>query len=604
MRYMKKWFAVLMLCLWPLLQASAQSNDEQLAQQYLSNGEYDKAVILYEKLIEKIPGSMYFYENLLTCYKQLKQEDDAVKLAKRLGRRFEDQPIYKVDQIILISARDKNKGKKELDKLWKEMPPTEMTITRISEAFEKRGLYAEAIQTLKIGRLKIGNPEAWHVALGRLYGIVGERSLMIDEYLAAVQTNAADLDAVENNLQQGMGDSAQAAQLKQALTDRLKTDPANESIMEMLIWYSVQQRDFMTALHQVKMIDRRQKGEGKRIFELAGIAGTNNAFDAAIACCSYIMALGRNLRYYNDAQNLQLQMRRKKVVNGIYNKQDLLQLENDYKSFIGEFGENPATATSMKDLAELYAYYLDQPDSAIMLLASLSEMYRLPAKFRAECKLMLGDVYILIGNYWDPVLYYGQVDKEFKEDELGQEAKFRNARLSYYKGEFEWAQAQLDILKKATSQLISNNSIELALLIQDNLGLDSNEEAMKIFADAELYIYQHKFKEAMAALDTIYARFPQHSLADEILYAKARIFRMQQQWQPAVDLLEKVYTVFGFDILADNALFDAAEIYEFNLKQPDQAMKLYEKLITDFPGSLYTVEARKRFRILRGDLVN
>jgi outer membrane protein assembly factor BamD (BamD/ComL family) len=374
--------------------------------------------------------------------------------------------------------------------------------------------------------------------------------------------------------------------------------------MEMLIWYSVQQRDFMTALNQLKVIDRRQKGEGKRIFELAGIAGTNNAFDAAIACCNYVISFGQNLPFYNESKNLLLQMRRKKVVKGIYTRQDLVQLENDYKSFISEFGENPATSESMKDLAELYAYYLDQPDAAIQLLTVLSDMYRAPAKFRAECKLMLGDVYILIGNYWDPVLYYGQVDKEFKEDELGQEAKFRNARLSYYKGEFEWAQAQLDILKKATSQLISNNSIELSLLIQDNLGLDSNEEAMKIFADAELYIYQHKFKEAMAALDTIYARFPQHSLADEILYAKARISRMQQQWQPAVELLEKVYTVFGYDILADNALFDAAEIYEFNLKQPDKALKLYEKLITDFPGSLYTVEARKRFRILRGDLVN
>ena len=217
---------------------------------------------------------------------------------------------------------------------------------------------------------------------------------------------------------------------------------------------------------------------------------------------------------------------------------------------------------------------------------------------------MLGDVYILVGNYWDPVLYYGQVDKDFKEDELGQEAKFRNAKLSYYKGEFEWSQAQLDVLKKATSQLISNNSIELALLIQDNLGLDSNEEAMKLFADADLYIYQNKFNEAIANLDTIYARYPMHSLADDILYAKSRIYRKQQQWQKALDLLDKVYTVYSYDILADNAIFDAAEIYDYNLNNKTKAKELYEKLITQLPGSLYAVEARKRYRFLRGDVLN
>lgn len=582
----------------------AQSNDEQLAQQYFSNGEFDKAVILYEKLLDKNPGSTYFYENLLTCYKQLKNIDQALKTTKKLFKRFEDQPIYAIDHGLLMQLKDQQKGIKELEKIISGMPAIDVYIIKTAEAFYKRGLYTESIKCYLKGRLLLNNEHLWHVELGKIYAITGQRNQMIDEYLEAVQMNPLSLEAVENNLQLSMNDSSQAAELKQALYKKLQKSPTNEPLMEMFIWYEIQQQDFNGAFIQIKAIDKRQKQEGRRVLELAQIAMSNNFFDGAIGYCQYVIDQGKNLRFYNEAKNLQLQSRRKKVTNGMYTNADLKLLEMDYKNYLAEYGIGVATAAPIKDLAELYAYYLGMPDSAIYYLNLLVEIPRLGSQFKGECKLMLGDIYILVGNYWDPVLYYGQVDKDFKEDELGQEAKFRNAKLSYYKGEFEWSQAQLDVLKKATSQLISNNSIELALLIQDNLGLDSNEEAMKLFADADLFIYQNKFTDAIANLDTIYARFPQHSLADDILYAKARIYRKQQQWQKSLDLLDKVYTVYSYDILADNALFNAAEIYDYNLNNKVKAKELYEKLLTQFPGSLFAVEARKRFRFLRGDVVN
>ncbi|MBI3234029.1 MAG: tetratricopeptide repeat protein, partial [Bacteroidetes bacterium] len=516
----------------------------------------------------------------------------------------EDQPLYNVDHALLMTSKDKQKGNKEISKIISTLPPVELIVQKTADAFIKRDMLNEAIETYKKGRSIFNNDNLWHVELGKTYNMAGMRNEMINEYLEAVQVDAASLEAVENNLQQSMADSAQSAELKQALYTRLQKNPTNEPLMEMLIWYEIQQKDFKGAFNQLKVLDKRQKLEGRRIIEIARIAENNRDFESAINYCQYIIDQGKLGRYYNEAKNLQLETRRRKVTNGIYTQNDLKQLEKDYKEYISEYGVSPATASSIKDLAEMYAYYLNMPDTAITYLEMLTNMPRLSNAMRAECKLMLGDVYILIGNYWDPVLLYGQVDKDFKEDELGQEAKFRNAKLSYYKGEFEWSQTQLDILKKATSQLISNNSIELALLIQDNLGLDSNEEAMKLFADADLYIYQNKFNEAIANLDTIYARFPQHSLADDILYAKARIYRKQQQWQKALDMLDKVYTIYSYDILADNALFDAAEIYEYNLNNKAKAKELYEKLITQLPGSSFAVEARKRYRMLRGDVVN
>ncbi len=91
------------------------------------------------------------------------------------------------------------------------------------------------------------------------------------------------------------------------------------------------------------------------------------------------------------------------------------------------------------------------------------------------------------------------------KDPLGQDAKLRNARLAYYKGEFEWAQTQLDILKTATTQNISNDALELSLVIQDNTGLDSTEDALIQYASADLLLFQNRIDACFARLDSIYA---------------------------------------------------------------------------------------------------
>jgi TolA-binding protein len=56
--------------------------------------------------------------------------------------------------------------------------------------------------------------------------------------------------------------------------------------------------------------------------------------------------------------------------------------------------------------------------------------------------------------------------------------------------------------------------------------------------------------------------------------------------------------------LGDDALFSLASLEESYLKDNEKAKQHYQELLTKYPGSLYTVEARKRFRKLRGDNLN
>jgi tetratricopeptide (TPR) repeat protein len=193
------------------------------------------------------------------------------------------------------------------------------------------------------------------------------------------------------------------------------------------------------------------------------------------------------------------------------------------------------------------------------------------------------------------------VEKDMREDPLGHEAKLKNAKLSYYRGEFELAQEHLDVLKLATSREIANDAMDLSILIQDNTGLDSTTEAMKEYAAIDLLLFQNKTAEALAKTDSMMKKFPEHSLTDELLWLSAKIYRKMGDYTNAIAALEKINTSYPDDILGDNALYTLGNIYEENLKDNAKAMEAYQKFLIKYPGSIFTVEARKRFRMLRGD---
>ena len=255
----------------------------------------------------------------------------------------------------------------------------------------------------------------------------------------------------------------------------------------------------------------------------------------------------------------------------------------------------------MQLLSSLYIRKLHEPMRAVEFLQSAVNSPAYSAKDRSLLKLELADAWLAAGDVWESDLLYGQVDREFKEDPLGQEARFRRARLAYFRGEFEWAQTQLEVLKGATTQLISNNAIRLSLLIQDNIGIDSNEHAMHLFSQAELLMMQGRWKEAGIHLDSLDSLYKTATLRDEVAFARAQMLEEQGFWEEAAAAYDKVATVYSYEILADNALYRLGMISLEKLKDDKRAMKAFETLILQHTGSLFVVDARKHYRKLRGD---
>src|SRR5690625_7053529 len=99
--------------------------------------------------------------------------------------------------------------------------------------------------------------------------------------------------------------------------------------------------------------------------------------------------------------------------------------------------------------------------------------------------------------------------------ELGHEANFKIAQTSYFKGDFRWALTQLNVLKRATTQLMANDAMFLNLRIQDNILGDSTQTSLKEFAAADLWVLQDNPEGAIVLLKDILVKHEGKSIIDD-----------------------------------------------------------------------------------------
>lgn len=584
---------------------SAQNTDEKLAAQYFSEKSYTKAADIYEDLASKQPESIYFYENLLQCYIMLKDFKSAEKLVDKRIRKNSQVYTYQVDKAYLYHLQDQVQNREEVFKnLQRIKPGSAEEAEQLANAFLKRRFYEQAVSVYLSARKSLKDNELFAFSLSELYFYKSDTRAGTEELVQMAGSSEYLIEDVKNRLVVAYADVQNYKVLSEVLLLRLQSTPDNLAYNELLVWSYTQLKDWKGALIQTRSVDKRLKEEGRRLFELAAVLLQNDEYEYALQCFEYVKSLGSDKRYYYQAQQgmLNCGMLQIKARNDV-GKGRLLAMEQEYLGFIAGNGVNWQTAEQIRELSELYIYYLHQPQKAI---AQLNQVLAIPGvnpKLLAACKLDLGDAQLIIGESWEADLLYKQVEKSYSNDPLGQEAKFRYARLCYFRGEFEWSQTQLDVLKEATTQLISNNAMRLWLTIQDNLGLDSNAEALELYAKAELLIFQNRLDEAVIALDEIPALFPGHTLSDEICYSKAVIAEKQEKFIEAELLYLKLIRDFSYDILADNALINLARMYEFRMLDTAKAKKIYEMIILNYTGSLYANEARKRYRFLRGDML-
>ena len=592
-------FLSLLLC--ASFALSAQTN--QLAQQYFMDGEYEKAAELYNALAQENYNPFYF-DRYVTSLMNLRRYDDAESaIKKQLKRTPEDLTLHvKYGQLLEQQVQD-DRAAKQFDAAIENLRGDKYQITQLANAFLVLTKYDYAIQAYERGTKLLKEDGAFSFNLGDLYRRKGELAPMITNYLDALNEDPRRAGNVQTHFQRYLDEEGLMEAQKQ-LYARIQEDKKDNPLYpEMLAWVAIQRKDYKGALRQVRALDRRLEENGQRVLDLGNLAANDRDYETAIAAYDYVVEnKPEGSPFYLEAKREGLLTRRRAITDGYaYTEEDLRILESAYFDFLAQFGNNPASARIAIQLAELEALYLNDLARATEILQRIVDLNGVNEHVRAQAKLALADYYLMQGEVWESTLLYSQVDKQFKEDLLGHEARFRNARLSYFRGDFEWAQSQFDVLKASTSRLIANDALDLSVFIMDNLGLDTSATALQTYADAELLMFQNKYDQAFATLDDLLREFPGHDLEDDVVYLRGRLYQKLRRYGEAAEQYQQVVDGYPESIRLDNALFALAGLYENELGDRDKARELYETLFIDYSNSILAVEARKKYRELRGD---
>lgn len=587
-----------------LVSVAAYGQDNRLAQQYFQDGEYEKAAVLYEKLYSGNEENDFYFERYIECLLSTQAFDEAEKVIKRQLKKSPSNMNLYVTYGKLFERQYRDDDALAQYKIAiQNLPKDAFAVTKLSNAFVVLSKYDLAIETYEKGAALLKDNNVFAYNLGELYRRKGDTPKMVESYLNALASNPDRLGSVQTIFQRSFLPE-DFEELQTQLYSRIAQNESAIYYTELLTWVFIQRKDYKNALRQVRALDRKLKENGGRVFQLAEVAANDKDYDTAIEAYEYVVQKGMESSFYIDAKREALRSKRSKIVEGYkYTPQELAQLEQEYESFLNEFGKSRITANIVLELAELEALYINNLDKSIQLLDEMIKYPSVDKNVQAEGKLNLGDYYLIKSEVWEATLLYSQVDKDFKEDALGNEARYRNARLSYYSGDFQWAQAQFEILKAATSKLIANDAIDMSVFIMDNLGLDTTATALKMYSEADLLVFQNRFEDAFTKLDSLMAQFPAHSLDDDVLYLKSKIYAKKRDHVKQAEMLQLIIEKYKDGIRADNALYNLASLYETHLGNVEKAKELYERLFIEYSGSTLAVDAKKRFRVLRGDKI-
>ena len=601
---------ILLLCMLFVQSLDAQNVhnqrqfDEKLAREFYYKKDYEKARDIYKNLYDNYKQVSYFTQ-YADCLILTGDYEAAEKAYKSFLKSNPKNWKAHVDLAYVYSQQGDNpKAVKYLNKVIKDVPDTKNAIVEVSNLLRNRNFNDEAIALFERGASNPNINYKFYLEKAYTYNSMLDFENATDCYLMYLKENPEQYEMVKTRFRvmmmydlNGNVDDV----IRMALLRKTQEDPENEEFSSLLMWYSLQQQDYELALMQLKALDKRGKGNYENdILYIAQIAGDNRQYDIAIEAYDYLLKKSEEGVFYFQATIGLIKMEyQKAVAEGNHDKAFYENLSAKIDGFLAKMGYSADVLQVIAVQADVLAFELGRYDEAKALLINALEMNLLP-KSKAELKMKLADVYLLTDEVWEATLLYSQVEKSMKNEPIAHEARYKNAQLRYFIGEFEWANTALDILKAATSKLVANDAMTLSLTINDNLEYDTI--ALRRLAKADYYIYQRKYTLANQMLDSVAAYNPNEVSLPSVFYRKAKLAMNEGDYGLADSLYRRVYEGYADSYIADEALMEDALLLENQLDRKEDAMECYSKLFDYYTASVYVAQARKSYRRLRDEL--
>ena len=577
-----------------------EKNNFQKANEYYKSGQFNKAAELFEVIYKK--ERINIYKKYVDCLIKIKEYKKAEKIIKSHYKKSQN-PTDLIELGFLYAEKgDFNEENKIFNSVLDKIKQNKKYSASAGDSFYRKNKYSFAIKSY-LHANKFNSKPSHYIKIANCFAYLNDLKSMYETITDLLHSYPNYLRTAKNMLIRTINDDELNNNniiLKKILLKEIQKNNSYE-ISKLIIWLFLQEKNFQDALKYEISIDKQILNNIDDIITIIELADKNQEYDIAIEGLDYILQHSKiNSIQYQFARVKTLEIKYSLIATTkVISRKEIEQLSNDHKKLIEEIGINSNTVITLTNYCRILSSYLEKNHVAVELLNKTINDSNLNQQDQAICKLELGRILISSDKMWEAILIFSQVEKKFKNDIIGQQAKFEKIKINFYQGDFQWAQTQLDVLKLSTSKLIANDAMKLSLLISDNLNLDTTNTALASFAKAELLNQQNKHFQAIDELNKIEKNFPNHSLIDEGLYKKFEIFMKLENYENAIKELEKITTQYYFDILHDDALFYQAQVYEKFLGNNEQAVIKYEELLLTHSNSIYTNKARERYRLLR-----
>lgn len=574
--------------------------DPALAKEYYQKGDFEKALVLYKKLLKTSRSSPDYTLKVIECHQQLNQLKAAKEyIETQILQSWHPQFLVELGYNYQLQKKPKL-ASSNYDQALLIIEQQPEYVYGVGQRFESHSLLTQAIQAYEIG-LAVAPNAAYYYQLAGLYAAQQNIEKMMERYLDYVQTSPPYMNQIMRLLADYISEDSRKPYnqlFKKVLLKKLQAAP-DPLWNQWLGWLYVQQNEFSKAFIQEKAVYRRSPKSFQGLINLAVLANEQNAYEIALNIFEFIIqnATDTRLLILANCKLLELQLEIAKD-SKIYP-----EINASYVELLDRYKLGQQSIELQLSYAQFLAFYDKKLDTASTFL-KIALKENLPALTAAKLKMMLADVFVAQNKFNQALLYYTQIQLAVKNSPLAQQARFKVAKTSYYKGDFDWAETQLKVLKSSTSQLIANDALELKLLITDHKAIDSLYTALKRYAKADLLMTQKKPKEAILVLDSILENHKADPIIDQVLLFQAHVYESQKQYVKAASNYLLIIKNHKEEILIDDAYFYLAELYRTQLKDSEKAQHNYESIIFNHEDSIHFVEARRQYRILRGDLIN
>lgn len=577
------------------------AQEDFLAKQYFADGEYDKAVVFFEKLVEQNPRRTDYAEGLVACYQQLERYDKAEAFLTEklsLGNAY---PTFYIELGYNYALQDRpEEARAQYDKAISTIDQNPNFGYGVGFRFQKYALLEYALKAYSKA-MELNPKLDYNFQMARIYGEQGDIEKMYRAYIKLIIEEKSSMSNVLRNFDDFVTsdpDNENNFTLKAILLEGAQKTP-NLKWNELLSWLFVQQKQYGSAFRQEKAIFRRMEGSSTyRLKTLGELALDDAAIDVAQEVFQYIVA-----NTNDEVTKLNAQLNLIDILLLDPGKRTFAEVQTQFEELVGIYGYKSETLQLQIAYANFLTFKQDNPKAAVAILKKSLEL-PLNKRGTAFVKSALGDILVFDKKFNEALIYFSQIQKSLKNDVLGQDARFKVAQTSFYKGDFDWALTQLKVLRSSTSQLIANDAMQLSLLISDNSLEDSTQTALKKYARADLLAYQNKTKEAIDELDGILQNHKGEKIEDEALLKQGELLVQVKDYEAAEFNYRKIVEFYANGILADDAHYALGELYRTVLDEPEKAKAQYEKIIYNYQDSYFFPQARQHFRRLRGDAIN